>query len=58
MQPTPPKKPPSFTPDLISDSRNARQASVLLREVTRLRFEEIVEKIRAVPIYRRTKSQH
>lgn len=58
MLPTPPKKPPSSTYDVISNSRNTRQASMLLREVTRLRAEEIVKSIRAIPIYRGgTKSQ-
>ena len=35
----PPKKPP--TSAIIADSRNTRQSAVLLREVTRLRFEAL-----------------
>jgi hypothetical protein len=49
MQSTPPKKSPLSAFDLISACRNTRQASVFLREVTRLHCEETLKKIRALP---------
>ena len=59
MQSTPPKKPPPLSAlDLITAWRNTRQASVLLREVTRLHCEEALKKIRENAVgVRKTKPQ-
>ena len=62
MLPTPLKKPPSSTSDLISASRNVRQASavlkytsrdsrqksVLITETARDRWEEIIQTMRTI----------